>query len=261
MKLRSVQVAALAIVFVFGGIFISSLMGVWRTESSKIPAAYTSGEFAGEYNPADIRGSYTFEDIAEAFDVPVRDLSEAYGFDKYDNPAALQVKIFEDTFGEIDGKEIGTDSVRLFVALYLSRPYTAEETTGLPFKAIELLESRGLIDEAAAAELRLKYGVEPGAAAEKAAEKAAAPVESLEAAAAENTAKSTPEEGSDEVPAIKGKTTFQELLDWGLTREEIEDVIGMPMGPTNQAVRDFFIEQGVEFSPFKDALQKRLDEK
>lgn len=248
MKLRSVQVAALAIVFVFGGIFISSLLGVWRTESSKIPAAYTSGEFAGEYNPADIRGSYTFEDIAEAFDVPVRDLSEAYGFDKYDNPAALQVKIFEDTFGEIDGKEIGTDSVRLFVALYLSRPYTAEETTGLPFKAIELLESRGLIDEEAAAELRLKYGVEPGAAVEN-------------VASAENTAKSTPEERSGEVPAIKGKTTFQELLDWGLTREEIEDVIGMPMGPTNQAVRDFFIEQGVEFSPFKDALQKRLDEK
>lgn len=29
--------------------------------------------------------------------------------------------------GEIDGKEIGAYSVRLFVALYVNRPYTAEE--------------------------------------------------------------------------------------------------------------------------------------
>jgi hypothetical protein len=49
-------------------------------------------------------------------------------------------------------------------------------------------------------------------------------------------------------------------MDWGLSREEIEEIIGMPMGPPNQAMRDFLIEKGVEFSGYKDALQKVLDE-
>lgn len=251
MKLRSTHIAVLSIVFVFGGIFISMLLGVWRTESSKVPAAYAQGEFAGEYNPADIRGSYTFDDIEEAFDVPVEAIAEAFGFAGQNNPGAVQTKIFEEIFGDIDGKEIGTDSVRLFVALYTGRPYTAEETTALPLQAVDLLVREGRIDTATAEEVRGKHGVE----LETDASAAANSPETVG-----STAGDTHEE-ADEDTAIKGKTTFQELMDRGLSRQEIEGVIGKPMGPAAQTVRDFALQQGVEFSVYKDELQRRLDEK
>src|SRR6056297_347674 len=246
MKLRSPQIAILSFLFVFGGILISMLAGAWQSESSKIPAAYTSGEFEGDYNPADIRGSYTFSDIAEAFGVPADMLVEAFGFKERENAEELQIKLFEDVYGIIDGKEIGTDSMRLFVALYLERPYTPEESTGLPARAIEILREKNKIDQERAATLTDKYSVAiTGIAVDEA-------VESLEAA------ESAEEYAED--PTIKGKTTFRDLMDWGLTKAEIEEIIEMPIGPPTQALRDFFLEQGVEFSEYKEELQSRIDE-
>jgi hypothetical protein len=75
------------------------------------------------------------------------------------------------------------------------------------------------------------------------------------------------EAGSDAVEneveetTIKGKTTFRDLLEWGPTEAEIEEIIGMPLGKPTHALRDFFIEQGVEFSAFKDELQDLIDTK
>jgi len=268
MKLRSPHIAAGTLVFVFGGIFISMLLGVWRTESSKIPAAYTEGEFAGEYDPADIRGSYTFEDIEKAFDVPVEALAEAYGFEAQDKPGAVQAKIFEEIFGEIDGKEIGTDSVRLFVALYAGRPYTAEETTALPIRAVDLLVRDGRIDETTAEEIRQRHGVQLALdmmgpdTVQTAGETGAKPASDDAAGNTGGNAGGAPEtDPGDEDTTIKGRTTFGDLLDWGLSQEVIEEVIGMPMGPADQTVREFFIEQDVDFGSYKDELQRRLEEK
>ncbi len=50
-------------------------------------------------------------------------------------------------------------------------------------------------------------------------------------------------------------------MDWGLSEQEIEEIIGMPMGPPTQAVRDYFMEQGLEFSTVKEDLQRRLEER
>lgn len=244
MKLRSPHVATLSVILIFGVIFLSMLMGVWQTESSKVPATYTTGEFAGEYNPADIRGSYTFGDIETAFGVPVRLLSEAYGFAGQENPEEIQIKIFEDVYGEFDGKEIGTDSVRLFVSLYLERPYVQEETTGLPIRALELLLQEGKIDAEEAAAMKSELGIN---------------ISGLTDQDLETLSVGSPEEEKEEA-SLTGKTTFRDLLDWGLSQEEIEEVIGMEMGPPTQALRDFFMEQGLEFSSAKDALQKRLDQ-
>lgn len=258
MKLRSPHLAVITVVLVFGGIFISMLLGIWRTESSKVPAAYAQGEFAGEYNPADIRGSYTFDDIEKAFDIPVEILAEAFGLGAQENPGTIQAKIFEEIFDEVNGKEIGTDSVRLFAALYTGRPYTAEETTALPLQAVDLLVREGRIDAGTAEEIREKHGVET--AGDTAGSVQSDPEAPEEPAPEEPAAGNTRDE-SDEDTAIKGKTTFQELMDWGLDREEIEEVIGMPIGPPDQAVRDFMIEQGIDFGAYKEELQRRLDEK
>src|SRR6056297_2501878 len=103
MKLRSPHIAVLTIAFMFGGILISMLGGLWQSESSKTPATYTSGEFAGQANPGDIRGSYTFADVAGAFDVPVNALIQAFGFEDAENPEDLQIKLFEEVYGIVDG--------------------------------------------------------------------------------------------------------------------------------------------------------------
>ena len=249
MKLRTPALAVLSIAVLFAVIGMSMLIGYWRTESSKIPARYESGEFAGEYNPADIRGSYSLEDIYKAFDVPVETLSSAFGLENQEAASALRGKILEDVYGKISGKEIGTDSVRLFVALYLSRPYTVEETTGLPLQALDLLVQEGRIGGDTASEFVRTVGVDiesrlPGAEV----------VQYEEEPAGGDSAES-------EEAEIKGKTTFKELMDWGLSEQEIEEIIGMPMGPATQAVRDYFMDQGLEFSTVKEEVQRRLDER
>ena len=59
---------------------------------------------------------------------------------------------------------------------------------------------------------------------------------------------------------IKGKTLFSDLLDWGLEKDQIEEVLGMPMGAGSVTVRDFCSEHGIEFSVVKEGLQAILDE-
>jgi hypothetical protein len=50
MKLNSFTLAALVVIMIFGGIGISTAMNWWQTESSKTPAVFTEGEFAGLSN-------------------------------------------------------------------------------------------------------------------------------------------------------------------------------------------------------------------
>jgi len=151
------------------GIGLTVAFNLWKTETDKVPASYTTGEFAGQANPADIRGSYTFEDIANAFPVPVDELARA--FDVTANAAAFQVKGLEGAFeGLPDGAEIGTDSVRLFVARYAGLPFEPAETTALPAAAVEVLEAKGMLSAEQLADLRSRAvgGEAPTAAADAA---------------------------------------------------------------------------------------------
>jgi hypothetical protein len=104
----------LIVTILFGGILFSSALGWWSTVSSKTPATYTEGEFAGQADPADIRGSYTLGDIERNFDVPMEVLAQAFAVQS-DDLAAFQVKSLEEQYAE-SPVEIGTSSVRLFVA-------------------------------------------------------------------------------------------------------------------------------------------------
>ncbi|NCP86444.1 MAG: hypothetical protein CO094_02340 [Anaerolineae bacterium CG_4_9_14_3_um_filter_57_17] len=132
MILKSKMLAVVLVTFLFGGILISSAFGWWQTESTKQPATFSEGEFAGQANPADIRGSYTFGDISAAFAV-----SNA-------NPAAYPVKNLETIYAD-SPQEIGTGSVRLFVAFYTGLPFdlTTAETTYLPESAAQMLRELG----------------------------------------------------------------------------------------------------------------------
>lgn len=239
MKLSSMAIAVVVVVAFAGGVLGAQVAGVWRTEGSKTPARLTTGAFAGEYDPGDIRGSYSFGDIETAFDVPVRALAEAYGVADANNPGAILVKTLEEAFeGAHEELEIGTDSVRLFVAKYLNRPITVADSTGIPKTAIPILEERGTVDD----DLRSRVVALP---AEARAGVVAAP---------------PPDEEERDERSIRGMTTFAELLGWGVAEEDLGAVFGGSIGPGSAALRDYAKEVGMEFSVVKDQIQALVNE-
>lgn len=244
MTLRSRHIAPIVLAVFIIGIGGTIIFNLWQTTSNKLPATYTSGEFAGQYNPADIRGSYSFGDIEEAFAVPAAALATAFGVEDSEDPAAFRCKELEDRYGELENGEIGTDSVRWFVALYTGLPYTPEEDTLLPSPAVSVLKET--MSEAELEEVKVKTVGISGLAA-------AAPDGT--AAAAEQADTHT----ESEVGQVKGKTTFGELESWGVIKEEIEKVLGLPVGKAGITVRDYCIENGIEFSTVKGALQAAVD--
>jgi hypothetical protein len=246
MTLTSKPLAVILLVMMFGGIAFSSAMGWWVTESTKQPAAFTEGEFAGQANPADIRGSYTFGDIAKSFDVTPEVLAQAFGVAEGE-PAAFAVKELE-ALNLDSGYEIGTVSVRLFVAYYVGLPF---DTTGqeiyLPQSATDILLADGNLTSDQIAYLE-KHTVFVGASA----------------VLAEPVTESTPISGktpsaTSEGFTVKGKTTFGELITWGVPQETIERLINAPMPDPAMTVKDFASASGLNFETLKPALQAEVD--
>jgi hypothetical protein len=239
MKIKAKTAGITFIILMVGGLALSIVTGYWATVGSKQPVKYTEGAFAGENNPADIRGSYAMADITKAFDIPVDTLVAAFGLGSESNPETIQVKSFEAVYGIIEGKEIGTDSMRYFVALYKGLPFVAEEDTALPRPAISILRKEGAMT---AEELALAEG---------------------NAVSLENRHPVETREDHDDtvVREIKGKTMFSELYDWGITKEELEKIIGLPVGVRTESVRDYCMANGIEFSTVKTPVQELLDSK
>lgn len=258
MTLTSKPLALIVLVLMFGGIGISSALGWWETESTKEPAKYTEGEFAGEANPADIRGSYTFGDIANSFDVTPEILAQAFQV-SIDDPASFAIKELESMYLD-SGYEIGTNSVRLFVAYYLGLPFdTAGEEIYLPKPAANLLTNR-----AALTPEQLTYvqahtvDVQPASLSDVEAD----PAQSEETVPETESTQSTSEAAASsetEDYIIKGKTIFGDLIRWGVPKEIIEQIIGMSMPDPAMKVKDFATANGLDFETIKTQLQVEVD--
>ena len=237
MRAQSKYMAIIIVAVFFVGIGASMAFNLWRTTSSKIPARYKEGEHAGEYNPGDIRGSYAFSDVSAAFKIPVEDLAKAFGLADEANPGELRCKDLEARYGATDRGEVGVDSVRYFVALYTGLPYTPEESTLLLSPALSLLRDK--VGEQTLAEVRER-------------------TITVSAAAASGGA-SAHEGSSEDDRTVKGKTTFGELLQWGVTREEIEAIPGLKVGKSGETVRDWCVDNDLEFPTVKEKLQQLVD--
>jgi hypothetical protein len=253
MTLKSKPLAALVVAILFGGIIFSSAMGWWQTESNKEAAVYTQGEFAGQANPADIRGSYTFGDVEQNFGISAALLAEAFGVQSSD-PDNFQVKSLEELYARSEA-EVGTASVRLFVAFYLGLPFDLSGDIYLPETAAVLLRQRSLSSEQAA---YLDAHTVPNPAGET------EPARPTPQSAPVETVQPTPQSdgthsGSTE-RMVKGKTTFAELLEWGVSSAAIENVLGMPMPPApGMTVKDFCNQNGLSFETIKPAMQLEVD--
>lgn len=256
MKLTSKPLAAIVFVIFFGGIALTSALGWFQTSTTKEPATYTEGEFAGQYNPADIRGSYTFGDISSLFGVPLEDLQTGFHFPPEADPAAYQVKNLETQF-EDSGYEIGTDAVRLFVALYKGLPFDLSTDIYLPAEAAGILASRANLTPEQSAYLAAHSVDLSQAAPETAVSGTPAPAAAETPAAPQPTVSATEHVAADRT--ITGKTTFQNLLDWGVSPAAIEQAIGAPMPSASMVIKDYLASKSLEFSTVKGVLQAEVD--
>ena len=148
MKIRAYGLAIFLIVFLFGGIAVSQQLGWWKTTSTKIPVTIQSGDFAGQADPMDIRGSYKFTDIRDNFDIPLADLGSAFQLSD-SQAAAFQVKELESIdFGSPD-QDIGTGSIRMFVAFYIGMSPDEITLGDLPQSAVTVLMEKGNLSDSA----------------------------------------------------------------------------------------------------------------
>ena len=148
MKIRSYGLAIFLIVFLFGGIAVSGQLGWWKTTYTKVPVTIQSGNFAGQADPMDIRGSYKFTDIRDNFNIPLEDLGSAFQLSE-SQAAAFQAKELESIDFGNPGQDIGTGSIRMFVAFYIGMSPEQITISDLPQSAIAVLLEKGNLSDSA----------------------------------------------------------------------------------------------------------------
>jgi len=252
----------IVLIVIFGGIAATMAFNLWNTEGGRgsqgsgdgqgsgggqVPVTFKVGEFAGEYNPADIRGSYSLGNISELWEIPLTELGTAFGLGAIENLADFKCGGLHEAYANLEEDvEIGTGSVKMFVALYTGLPYTLSDDDYLPQSAVELLKAKVSLTEdqvafldAHSVDISGTQIVEPSTVTE-----GVVPTEEHET--------------STEM-VIKGNTTFGDLLAWGLPEEEIEAVIREKLPATGMTIRDFAIQKGLDFGHIKAPLQAKVD--
>jgi hypothetical protein len=240
MKMNALVLGIVAVSVIFGAVLISSALGYWQTESSKSPAKISNGDFAGESDPADIRGSYSFGDIEAAFDIQASILAKAFGVSP-ETSDTFQLKSLETLYASLadQGVEIGTGSVKYFVSLYKGLPYELTEEVFLPLPAVELLINEGKVTEDQAKKL-LEMAVE---------------IPAFQTETSTTEVDSVPEQDPLESGfIIKGQTTFREVLEAGVSQEDIENIIGEKLPNPLTSIKSYCTEKGLNFETVKTAL-------
>ncbi len=140
MKVKPIVIVVIVIAIVVGGILLSMALGAWTTEEKKEPAKNADGS----YIASDIRGSYTFGNVSQYYNIPLDSLASAFGVDPA-NAESFRVSDVSTLFGGEDADvEIGTGAVKLFVAFYLGQETDlGDSSTMLPAAAVQVLRMEG----------------------------------------------------------------------------------------------------------------------
>lgn len=261
-----IALAVLTPAILFGGIAGAKALGWWRTSGGgSAPAIIAAGGFAGMYDPADIRGSSSFASIEGFFGVPAAVLAQAFGF-AADAPGLVAAKAVDELYGEVHGlngeeRDVGTDAVKLFVARMTGLPYAPEANTGMPEDAIELILTLGAgMDEATRSDL-LSRAVAmrraDGSPASQAAPSSQAAGTSTGSGTGQGSAAAATAPASAGL-SFSGRTSFAEVMAAGLTKAQIESVLGRAMPPQATSVKDFCESNGLAYSQVRNALQALL---
>jgi len=146
MKTNPTAAVLASVLIIIAGVLIIDSLGVFRTGADRTPqllAGATVREEAPANDPMDIRGSSTFGEISRLFGVPLEDLARAFGLEE-GKADAFKVKELKSIYTD-EASEVGTSSVRLFVAWYKSLPYERREDSFLPVAAVTLLREKAAL--------------------------------------------------------------------------------------------------------------------
>ena len=263
MEIRSKTLGTIIVIVIFGGIFGASVLGLWKTESVRNPNSVQRNQLIGETSgenvgtgtllPADIRGNHRFGEISEIFDIPLEILSLAFALPPDVDPVTFNNQNFDSIYPKFEGEqEIGNGSVKWFVALYTGLPFEfedEEEATYLLRPAVDILKSQAdltsdQIDYLDAHVIEIEFEIPDSYTTEL----------ELQSSAEEKT-----ELKQDEKVVVR-KTTFADLLEWGVPAENIETIIGGEIPNQLMLVYDYCIENGISFGVIKIDLQVEVDE-
>ena len=138
MKVKPQIVIAIVLVILAAGVGYAAFSGAWATNSSN---GNGIGDGDGTGGENGIRGSITFEEISSEYGIPEEDMLSAFGLEGSDadtiTPGIL-TELYPD-------QEIGTGSVRLFVALYLGEEYDLTGDANLLESGVQMLVDLGTL--------------------------------------------------------------------------------------------------------------------
>ena len=249
------MVAVAIVVLMFGGIYLTIGTGHWATSRTAAPVTLESGE----YDPADIRGSYAFTEIEKFFGVPTVLLFDAFILPEEKRTETFMIKdMHEELFAPvvIEGTEIevGTDLVRVFTSLYTGLPYESTETTHLPKTVVDVLIKEQKLDDEQKAywEAHTFDLVLLSEAPETSSE-------DVQQVSSEKPPQTPEEAEKQSVLEIKGSTTIGAVLDAGLTGEQFKEITSRDL-PEDRAVglKDFADQQGLDMETVKTKIIEAL---
>ena len=248
MKFRHIHIFFTIIIILWGGIWLTSQLGLFDSSRPAEPIKLTEDV----YDVADIRGSFTLAEIEEFYQVSPQAIIEAFNLKDDIDPSLFLLKDLKEIYQEVDiegeAYAVETDTVKVFVSLYSEIPYTSEETFYLPESAVEYLikEDKLSPEEQDYWEKHTfkLVSIEPGE----------------ELTAEENVETEPPiTEEETKTVSITGKTTIIEILAMGMDKEKFKEITGLEVPEdTTQPIRDFFTSQDLEFSSYKEKLEAFL---
>ena len=140
--------------------------------------------------------------------------------------------------------EIGTSSIRLFIAWYKGLPFEITEDIYLPKSAADILTNYVPLNQE---QIDYLEGHVIGSSISSTPESDQNQTEVLH----------NPESSSDRM--IKGKTTFREVLDWGISIETIEEILGGEITNPLEKIKDYCYSNGLAFETIKLSIQTEID--
>jgi hypothetical protein len=219
MRIKPILYGVLVSTVFFGVILGFQAAGIWSISGKVTADGEAIQPAATDVNT--IKGWMTLEQIATTYNVHLADLLIQFGLPA-DTPSSTAIKDLEsDTF----------------------------DTTALR----TWLQSRA--QPANIQQLDIATSAEPQPAA-------STPVDTQQTVSTpEIAAALTPIPTEHVAPAktITGKTTFQELLDWGVPEDAIRNIIGGELPGPGTVLKDYVTAKGLEFATVKNQLQAEVD--
>lgn len=256
MKINYIHIFLIVIIIIGGGVLLTSQVGLFDTSRSVQPGKLDDSNDV--YSIADIRGSFSLEEIEQYYQVPPAVIIEAFSLDKDISPAAFQLKDLKEIYQpiEIEGDmyEVETDTVKVFVSLYSGIPYISEETNHLPRHAVEYLVSEDkLTEEEQDYWTNHTFDLLPFK------EEVAEELSKEEANTDYQESEIQKEESLIEPVTIVGKTTIAEILSMGIDVKSFEEITGLEIPEDkNVSIRDYAASFGIDFGEIRGKLESFL---